>query len=64
MKPPDDTILLMATKKEFIQIALTPQLKEAIIRAADERYMTMTALIMLALAKQYPDLTDAILRDK
>ncbi len=65
MKMPIDGIVdAMASKRVFMQIQVDQELKEAIQKAADKRFMSMSALMIQALIKTYPELVDEVLKSR
>lgn len=49
-------------KDQLIQIKVTPELKQELDKLADEQNIATSRLLLIAAAKQYPELVDLVLK--
>lgn len=49
-------------KDQLIQIKVTPELKQALEQLATEQNIATSRLLLIAVAKQYPELVDLVLK--
>lgn len=49
-------------KDQLIQIKITPELKQALDKLATKQQIATSRLLLIAVAKQYPELVDLVLK--